>query len=164
MKIPIKEDFYINSGEKNDVDRRYAVRKFLGKNHKDITEYIKTYSVYGFLETISHIGIKAFVYYLDPILSYVKTQSKYWDDDYDNFDGRDIDDHAPLAYGVLPREIGKKIDEYPDEMKKSINNNLLDFCQWAILNHDNFNKECFVKENIKKEYIDLIKKIKDMNI
>lgn len=162
MKMPIEEDFYINSEIKNDEDRRYAVRKFLGKSHKDITEYIKTYSVYGFLETISHIGIKAFAYYLIPILSYIKIQGKYWDDDYDNFDGRDIDDDAPSVYDIIPMELSKRIDEYPLEMKKYLDESILEFLEWAILNHDNFNEECFYRNNIKQDYIDLVNEIKKL--
>jgi len=163
MNLPTKNDFLFKSTKNRQEDIDYAIDKYLGKNHNDIMQHFKNNSVFWFLEHISHIGINAYIYYVIPILSYVKNQSSYWDDDYDNFDGRDIDDEAPMAYGVLAREIGKKIDEYPYEMKKYINNNLLDFCQWAISNHDNFNKECFIRENIKKEYMDLIKKIKDMN-
>lgn len=162
MKIPTKEDFYLNSSN-SEMDITYAINKYLGKNHKDIIQHIKTHSVFWFLEHISYIGVNAYLYYIIPVLSYVKNQSKYWDDDYDNFDGRPIDDEAPLAYDVLPKELTKKIQKYPVEMKKVIDNSILEFCLWAISNDDKFNKECFFRDNIKQDYIDLVDKIKDMD-
>ena len=162
MQIPEKKDFYLNASN-SEMDITYAINKYLGKNHKEIIEYIEIHSIFWFLENISYIGLNAYFYYIIPLLSYIKNQSKYWDDNYDNFDGRNIDDDAPLAYSILPREIGKKINEFPVEMKLYLNENILEFFEWAILNHDKFNKECFFEDNIKQDYIDLVCKIKEIN-
>ena len=75
MKIPEKKDFYLNASN-SEMDITYAINKYLGKNHKDIIEYIEIHSIFWFLEDISYIGLNAYFYYITPLLSYIKNLNK----------------------------------------------------------------------------------------
>jgi len=157
-----KEDFY-NEALLNDwvtdLDIKWAYEHYAHLNVMQVKEYWqKESSVSVFLLYIEDIGTVAFHYFLNPIMQYIQEQSVYWDENFDLFDGRPIDDEAVYAFDSYPRLLQRRFFEKNGKLNQENYQPILTFVDWTLENLDNFHEDVFLdKSEIRKEY----QKLKD---
>ena len=151
MKIPKKEDFYDQNNKLYAMEVEYSLKKYLGKDEKNIIESFQEYSAYAFLDDLKYMGGKAFCYYVRPLIKYLIQESNNWNEHFYDEDKKYIDDDAPLAYTAIPVILNFRLSWYSKEYKACFVE-IIDFLEWVIEHHDNFYPECFHEDNIKLQY------------
>ena len=162
MNVLKKDDFYTDAIQNDwvtDLDIKWAYEHYVHLNTTQVKEYWqKESSVSVFLLYIEDIGTVAFHYYLTPIMQYIQEQSFYWDENFDIFDGRPIDDDAVCAFDSFPRILQRRFFEKNGKLNRENCKMILQFVNWALDSLDSFNREVFLdKEVTRKEY----QKLKD---
>jgi len=152
-----KDDFYTDSIQGDwvtDLDIKWAYEHYAHLNVIQLKEYWqKESSVSVFLLYIEDIGTVAFHYFLNPIMLYIQEQSVYWDENFDLFDGRPIDDEAAFAFESFPRLLVRRFVEKKGKLNQENYQSILIFVNWALENLDNFHEDVFLdKSETKKEY------------
>jgi len=139
-----KEEFLLGS-KISDLDTKmdveYAYQKY--HNIENIKDYLReNQNVDIVLLDLERVGGKAFCSFLIPIMDYIKDQSQYWNQKFENFDNKDIDDSALSAFEILPSMIELRLNKFGSKLlcKKS----LYEFVSWAIENMGNFNVDDIV--------------------
>jgi hypothetical protein len=145
QSLPTEEDFYYDG----DCDERYTIKEYLGKD----IEYTKEryYHLCGIsvLHDFYFVGTKAARYYLFGAFRYLQEDKK---DEYEWSEAQEV-------YSALPNVLLKHLEENSKDMAY-IADYLMRFCQWAIDNYEKFNVDEEIYGDTRREYMELLDKIK----
>ncbi len=157
MNILKKDDLYFNATQNDWVtvmDIVWAYKHYAHMDEKQLKEYWqKKGSISIFLLDIEDIGEKAFQYFVKVVIEYIQEQSIYWDESFEVFDDRPIDDDAVSAFESFPRVLHRRFIEKNGKLNQENYKVILEFIDWALYSLDSFNKEIFLaKETTREEH------------
>ncbi len=152
MNILKKDDFYFNATQNDWVtvmDIAWAYEHYAHMDEKQLKEYWqKKGSVGVFLLNIEDIGEKAFQYFAKIVIKYIQEQSIYWDESFEVFDDRSIDDDALWAFESFPNIIERRYFKKKREIKEEFRNIILEFTKWALNGFDIFYEDIFLDKEV----------------
>jgi len=137
--LPTSEDFYLDG----EPDEKWAREHYLGKDIEFAHKRYYTYCSLSVLQDWSHVGIRAFRYYIFGACRYLQDEKSR----------DDVDVYNALA-GLLLR----KFTEHPKELYV-ISPYIAVFSEWAIKNHEKFGASEYehIYGDIKEKYKELHK-------
>ncbi len=137
LNIPCADDYYYDG----DVDERYALGIYLGKDIDFAEQRYYTFDALSMLQDFSLVGAKAFRYYVFGAFRYLQSVNSRGESD---------------VYACLPEVFERKIAENPDAFI-SIAKYLINFCDWAVLNYEKFDLEGYedIYGDVKSGYLNL---------
>ena len=116
--LPTSEDFYFDG----EPDEKWAREHYLGKDIEFARKRYHTYCSLSVLHDWSHVGIRAFRYYILGACRYLQDEKSR--DDVD-------------VYSALGELLLRKLTENPQELQ-IISAYIAIFCDWAIENYSKF--------------------------
>ena len=116
--LPTSEDFYYDG----EPDEKWAREHYLGKDIDYARKRYHTYSSLSVLHDWSHVGIRAFRYYIFGACRYLQDEKSRDDAD---------------VYSALAELLIRKLMESPKELQ-CISAYIAKFCEWAIENYTKF--------------------------
>jgi hypothetical protein len=116
--LPTSEDFYFDG----EPDEKWAREHYLGKDIEFARKRYHTYCSLSVLHDWSHVGIRAFRYYILGACRYLQDEKSR--DDVD-------------VYSALGELLLRKLTENPQELQ-FISAYIAIFCDWAIENYSKF--------------------------